>query len=159
MKEYQCNTVVSKESEAAEVNEIITENEQPEISEDITEPLVNGATEQPTPQTETSKTATLEESSEVLSPTLLWDDVEEEKENEEKGDEEEEELPQSAVHTASFVCTMTEEGWIKVHSNTGQPATIHEEETDDGFIKVNFVALKQREVEEGDYIELYSSSK
>ena len=113
--------------------------------------LTNGVVEQP--QLSQNKAKTIEDSNSReeslsdeqridLSPTLLWDDVEEDKE------EEKEELQHSTTETPSLLPMK-----FNAQNNTSQPATIMEEESDDDYVMVNLIPLRQREVQ--DWLELY----
>lgn len=152
VEKYQCNTV------AIEVPEAAAEKERSHsgISK-ATEPLAaNGVVEPNKTQDsiDTSEFFSDEQrfDHEVLSPTLLWDDIEtqnetEEQEEAEKKEEKEEQLQNSTtVHSPSQVCMITEEDeWVNVHSN---PATIQEVETENenDFVLVNLIPLQQCEV-------------
>ena len=101
---------------------------------------------------------------EELSPTLLWDDTEVDKERKEEEKEEEqetvihtperEEERETVTRTPSIVCTETVEGWVNVHTNINEPATILEEEDENGYILTTLIPLREREVED-DWVELY----
>lgn len=152
VEKYQCNTVAIEVSEAAAEKE----RSHSGISK-ATEPLAaNGVVEPNKTQDsiDTSEFFSDEQrfDHEVLSPTLLWDDIEtqnetEEQEEAEKKEEKEEQLQNSTtVHSPSQVCMITEEDeWVNVHSN---PATIQEVETENenDFVLVNLIPLQQCEV-------------
>ena len=104
---------------------------------------------------------------EELSPTLLWDDTEVDKEGKEEEREEEREEEQetvtqipereereASIHIPSIVCTVTVEGWVNVHTNINEPATIQEEEEENGFIMASLIQIRERELED-DWVELY----
>ena len=42
---------------------------------------------------------------------------------------------------------MTEEGWVNVYSSIGTPATIQQEENEDGYILIHTISVKQREIQ------------
>ena len=72
---------------------------------------------------------------------------EEEKEEEREEEKEEERVEQARQQETvpSIVCTMTVEGWVNVHTNLNDPATIQEEEDEDGFNVISFVPIRVKE--------------
>ena len=151
-EEYECNIVTL---EAAPENKATASDKQLEESNEgkigTNQSLTNSVVEQP--QLSQNKTETIEGSNSReeslsdeqridLSPTLLWDDVEEDKE------EEKEELQHSTTETPSLIPMKCD-----AQNNASQPATIMEEESDDDYVMVNLIPLRQREVQ--DWLELY----
>ena len=93
----------------------------------------------------------------ILSPTLLWDEGEVESTEDEINSEDVQHNlmdNQYRVKAPKLTSRVTEEGWVNVYSSIGKPATIQQEENEDGYILIHTISVKQREIQ-NNWVELY----